>query len=95
MKKTLLTLAIAIAGYCSYAQSTFPTDGSNVGIGTTSPMGQLDIYGGNGLRLSNGDPSSINTNIYMGGTPTIRWAKVLLYQFRILQDGLDRIYILP
>ncbi|HEY9533555.1 MAG TPA: hypothetical protein VIQ77_03430 [Mucilaginibacter sp.] len=43
MKKTILTLAIALVCYCSYAQNTFPLNG-NVGIGTTSPQGYLDIY---------------------------------------------------
>jgi hypothetical protein len=47
MKKTFLTLAIVIAGYYSYAQSTFPTDGSSVGINTTSPESgfKLDVNG--------------------------------------------------
>src|ERR1700744_4936638 len=52
MKKTLLILAIVIAGYCSYAQTnnTFPSSG-NAGIGTTSPSAWatpykvLDMYG--------------------------------------------------
>jgi hypothetical protein len=43
MKKTLLTLVIALAGYCSYAQTnTFPGSG-NVGIGTTSPITLFDV----------------------------------------------------
>lgn len=49
MKKTLLTFAIAIACNFSYAQTnTFPATG-NVGIGTTTPRGKLDVdFGSSG-----------------------------------------------
>lgn len=47
MKNALLTLAIVLAGLQTYAQqSIFPIDGSNVGIGTTSPVAKLDVQGG-------------------------------------------------
>lgn len=43
MKKIIFTFAAVAASYCSSAQSIFPTDGSNVGIGTTSPSTALQI----------------------------------------------------
>jgi len=65
MKKTFLTMLIAAISYCSYSQSIFPTDGSNVGIGTTSPSypltlnsvgetGILTVDGGTSVYLSHG-----------------------------------------
>ncbi len=65
MKKTLLTLAIALIGYSIYAQTNaFPLNG-NVGIGTTSPSypltlsnvaetGILTTYGGTSIYSSHG-----------------------------------------
>lgn len=44
MKRILLSLAVATSSYGACAQSIFPTDGSNVGIGTTSPQSKLHIY---------------------------------------------------
>jgi hypothetical protein len=44
MKKTILSLAIAMSGYCADAQTnTFPSSG-NVGIGTTSPGSDLNVF---------------------------------------------------
>jgi hypothetical protein len=54
MKKLYTTLAIAIFGYYSYAQTnTFPTTG-NAGIGTTGPGSHLEIY-----ELSDSKPNNI------------------------------------
>jgi len=49
MKKIILSLAIAMSSYCSYAQNVFPTPTGNVGIGTTSPNVPLHVsrYGNN------------------------------------------------
>ncbi|HTK18218.1 MAG TPA: hypothetical protein VL442_01830 [Mucilaginibacter sp.] len=44
MKKTILSLAIAMVGHGSYGQNVFPTPIGNVGIGTTSPTTLLDVY---------------------------------------------------
>ncbi|GAA4103591.1 hypothetical protein [Mucilaginibacter panaciglaebae] len=59
MKKACLSLAIAVSGYCSYAQTnTFPSSG-NVGIGTTTPTKLLqktgDVGSNNLLSLNNSD----------------------------------------
>jgi hypothetical protein len=72
MKKIILSLAIAIYGYCTYAQSVFPTDGTNVGIGTTSPSEKLEVNGNlkiNGVLLprtteSNAVALSLMPDIY-------------------------------
>jgi len=42
MKKTIL-LVVAFAVQINFAQSVFPTDGGNVGIGTTNPKSKLEI----------------------------------------------------
>jgi hypothetical protein len=44
MKKIILFLAMAMSGYCTYAQ-VYDT-GTNVGIGTPNPSYKLDIYKG-------------------------------------------------
>ncbi|MBB5647112.1 hypothetical protein [Pedobacter cryoconitis] len=44
MKKTLLILAITIASQYSYAQTNIFPGSGNVGIGTLTPQGGLDIY---------------------------------------------------
>lgn len=44
MKKTIL-LVVAFAAQISFAQSIFPTDGGNVGIGTINPSQKLDVDG--------------------------------------------------
>lgn len=44
MKKTLVFI-VAFAAQINFAQSVFPTDGSNVGIGTLSPSQKLDVNG--------------------------------------------------
>lgn len=44
MKKTFL-LFVAFAAQINFAQSVFPTDGSNVGIGTLSPVSKLHVVG--------------------------------------------------
>jgi len=68
MKKISLSLiAIAFAINFSYAQSIFPTDGSNVGIGTTSPDVPLQIgnYSANQtmtLAMGSGGTSMIRFN---------------------------------
>ncbi|WCT13677.1 hypothetical protein [Mucilaginibacter jinjuensis] len=61
MKRFLLTLTIAVVGYCSYAQTnTFPSSG-NVGIGTTSPVSDLQV---SGLTvLSNPGGTNYNENL--------------------------------
>jgi hypothetical protein len=70
MKKTLLTLAIASIGYCSYAQSIFPTDGSNVGVGTTAPPRKFTVSnsGAEGLEIGPGnlvgDAAGAVTSVY-------------------------------
>ncbi len=43
MKKTLLTIAIVLAYYFSYAQNTPWSTSGNIGIGTTSPSSKLNI----------------------------------------------------
>lgn len=48
MKKIIL-LFVAFAAQTNYAQSIFPTDGSNVGIGTSNPLAKLTIFNGNPL----------------------------------------------
>jgi len=61
MKQLFLTLAIALVGYCSYAQTNiFPLSGYT-GIGTTSPANQLQIgsvggtgYSGNAIAIGDG-----------------------------------------
>jgi len=61
MKKILLTLAVALSGYCVYAQTnTFPSS-ANVGIGTTSPISDLQV---SGLTiLSNPGGANYNENL--------------------------------
>jgi hypothetical protein len=46
MKKIIL-LFVAFAAQMNFAQSVFPTDGSNVGIGTITPLAKLAIFNGN------------------------------------------------
>jgi len=43
MKKLLLSLLLATVCFATYAQNTFPTSG-NVGIGTTTPTSDLEIF---------------------------------------------------
>ena len=61
MKKIILSLALALSGYCTYAQTnTFPSSG-NVGIGTTSPL----TGGGNASWLTlNGTSTYSGGNVY-------------------------------
>jgi len=55
MKKLLFAfIPIMFTGYVLHAQSTFPTDGSNVGIGTTSPTSKLQI-----TEVSDSKPNGI------------------------------------
>jgi len=54
MKKLLLAILPLIAVSYSYAQSTFPTDGSNVGIGTLKPQNALHVVGG--ITSTDGGP---------------------------------------
>lgn len=49
MKKSILIALLCAIVDTVNAQSTFPTDGSNVGIGTTSPARKLDILSGSGV----------------------------------------------
>jgi hypothetical protein len=68
MKKTLLTLAIAIFSYCCYAQTnTFPSSG-NVGIGTTSPGNSVSFQDVNSGSGTNGitwySPEPLQYGIY-------------------------------
>lgn len=54
MKKFILTLSIALASVCSFAQNTYPWPSTgNVGIGTSTPAFPLDIQSTNaaGLRF--------------------------------------------
>jgi hypothetical protein len=69
MKKTILTLAIALACYSTYAQTnTFPSSG-NVGIGTTSPSFTLDVNGSTTASLfhvKNNIASSYSSTLIYG-----------------------------
>ncbi len=60
MKKIVLTVAMALIGYCSYAQNTFPTTG-NVGIGTLNPVSNLQVTGA--TILSNPIGNDYNENL--------------------------------
>jgi len=51
MKKIILSLAIAMSSYCSYAQNIFPSTG-NVGIGTVDPHGYKLAVNGNVIATS-------------------------------------------
>jgi len=72
MKNVFLTLIITVANYCCFAQSTFPTDGSNVGIGTLSPQTNLHIFGNSGTTLAIQDNSSAMRFITFAGTNYIQ-----------------------
>jgi hypothetical protein len=79
MKKRLLTLAMAITSYFSYAQTnTFPSSG-NVGIGTTGPQAKLHIVG----PASGGGRLKIETLGAFAGTDE---AKI---DFQFYTDGVD------
>lgn len=45
MKKIILLLAAAFVSQLNHAQSVFPTNGENVGIGTANPSHKLDVRG--------------------------------------------------
>lgn len=58
-----ILLAVAFATQISFAQSVFPTDGGNVGIGTNNPNSKLTIrLGTNGDSIHPGS----GTNSYFG-----------------------------
>jgi hypothetical protein len=63
MKKIFSTLAISISAYWSFAQTnTFPSSG-NVGIGTTSPVVNLDIRGATFIATTDFAIGSTGSNI--------------------------------
>jgi len=45
MKRTLLTLAVALLGYCFYAQTNTFILSCNIGVGTLSTLAALDVEG--------------------------------------------------
>jgi hypothetical protein len=63
LKKIILSLAIALSGYCAYAQNTFPTHSGNVGIGTIgTPTSPLSVTSSN-LGSNPGLTASFNSNL--------------------------------
>jgi hypothetical protein len=65
MKQLFLTLSLAMFGYCCYAQTNiFPASG-NVGIGTTNPQSNLDIY--SSINTATSPLISIRSNFHVVG----------------------------
>ncbi|SEO96502.1 hypothetical protein SAMN05444671_3865 [Flavobacterium sp. CF108] len=58
MRKTFL-LFVAFATQVNFAQSVFPTDGSNVGIGTLSPVSKLHVVG----TITSYEPIALSTTV--------------------------------
>ena len=58
MRKTFL-LFVAFAAQINFAQSVFPTDGSNVGIGTLSPVSKLHVVG----TITSYEPIALSTTV--------------------------------
>jgi hypothetical protein len=71
MKKTLLTLAIIMASYSTYAQNTFPPSG-NVGIGTASPLFPLDVQ-----ATTSGSFFHVMNNITTGYSSTLIYGQII------------------
>jgi hypothetical protein len=65
MKKQLLLFFVIGLGNILYAQNTFPSSG-NVGIGTTSPRGALDVANGD-IWLSATPDGGSNQTTYLSG----------------------------
>jgi len=66
MKKIILSLAIAMSSYCSYAQNVFPTPIGYVGIGTQSPSDLLHINAGayrRGITITSDGDANAYTDI--------------------------------
>ncbi|KRD05428.1 hypothetical protein ASE21_20950 [Flavobacterium sp. Root901] len=58
MKKTFLIIVV-LAAQVNFAQSVFPTDGSNVGIGTLSPVSKLHVVG----TITSYEPTALSTTV--------------------------------
>ncbi|MCX2495308.1 hypothetical protein OQX63_17590 [Pedobacter sp. PF22-3] len=65
MKKILALMFLSASFGAASAQSVFPTNGANVGIGTITPQEKLDVRGN--ILISNAEiPLGLNTEV--GGT---------------------------
>ncbi|MNX62540.1 hypothetical protein D3C86_935060 [compost metagenome] len=79
--KIAFETGIIIDGGFLYGKSgTFiQPNGGNVGIGTTNPSKNLDIYGSYAttLKISTGDPSSYPTEIHLGANPDFNKSAII------------------
>ncbi|WPU96888.1 hypothetical protein SNE25_15310 [Mucilaginibacter sabulilitoris] len=65
MKGFYLTLFVSLlTGYRTYAQNTFPSSG-NVGIGTTTPQGKLNVIGQEAIRITGTGASGVASLGYL------------------------------
>jgi hypothetical protein len=78
MKKLLLTLVAVLLAFPAHAQSTLYSNSStgNVGIGTMSPAGTLDVEGGTAAASTNG--STINIVAQNAGTSNQNGGSIFL-----------------